>query len=341
MGRRKLAAWLLGITAMLALSGCSSADTGAGDDTIQIKIGTVTSENAPISQSLTQMKEELEEKSDGRIQVQLYFGGQLGGEQEMIELARVGDIQMVTSNHLNISNTIRPLAALESYFLFDDYDHAFRFMDSEGGQAMLDAYQQMDLQGVGFFPTGFRQFTNSKRPIMSAKDLKGIKIRGYSMVQIAAWESVGSVLSSVAWNELFTALQQHLVDGQESALSSIYEQKFYEVQKYVSLTSHLLSSDILVCNQKWLEGLDEADREMIMEAVDNAVQSHREHLVSQEEVYLQTFIDAAGCTVNEVPQEVKDELSKLMNAVVSPTIIELSGQEYFDLVQEWAEKTRE
>lgn len=341
MRKLKYAVWLLGAAAMLTLTGCHS-DSGGGDkpETIQIKIGTVTSENAPISEALLQMKEELEEKSDGHIQVELYFGGQLGGEQEMIELARVGDIQMVTSNHLNISNTIRPLAALESYFLFDDYAHAFRFMDSEGGQAMLDAYQQMDLQGLGFFPTGFRQFTNSKRPIQTAKDLKGIKIRGYSMVQIAAWESVGTVLSAVAWNELFTALQQKLVDGQESALSSIYEQKFYEVQKYISLTSHLLSSDILVCNQKWLNKLNETDRQLITEAVSNAVDYHRENLVAQEQTYLDVF-EKAGSVVNEVPQEVKEELSRQMNAVVSPTIIKLSGQEYFDLVQEWAEKTRQ
>lgn len=338
MKKRCLALFLSALM-LAALAGCG-AGGNADDEKIVIKIGTVTSENAPISEALMGMKEELAEKSNGRIEVVLYFGGQLGGEQEMIELTRVGDIQMVTSNHLNISNTIRPLAALESYFLFDDYEHAFRFMDSEGGQVMLDAYQQMDLQGLGFFPTGFRQFTNNKRPIEAADNLKGLKIRGYSAVQIAAWEAVGVNLTSVAWNELFTAMQQNLVDGQESALSSIYEQKFYEVQKYISLTSHLISSDILVCNQPWLESLDPADRALITEAVGNAVAFHRENLVSQEDFYIQEF-ERSGTQVNTISQAEKAVMKERIDAAVDPTIVALAGQENFDLVQEWAEKTRQ
>ena len=205
---------------------------------------------------------------------------------------------------------------------------------------MLDAYQQMDLQGMGFFPTGFRQFTNNKRPIETVEDLQGLKIRGYSPVQIAAWEALGLNLTAVNWNELFTSMQQSLVDGQESALSSIYEQKFYEVQDYISLTSHLISSDILVCNQAWFDSLSPEDQELITEAVENAVQYHRETLVEQEEAYVQSF-EEYGCQVNEVSQETRDEMKKIVDEVVNPTIVEMAGQETFDLVQEWAEKTRE
>lgn len=336
--KRRCFALILATLMVVMLAGCG--DNGADDDRINIKIGTVTSENAPVSQALMRMKEEIEEKTNGRFYVQLYFGGQLGGEQEMLELTRVGDIEMTTSQHLNVSGTIGELAALESYFMFDDYDHAFRFMDSPGGQAMLDAYQQMDLQGMGFFPTGFRQFTNNKRPIETVEDLQGLKIRGYSPVQIAAWEALGLNLTAVNWNELFTSMQQSLVDGQESALSSIYEQKFYEVQDYISLTSHLISSDILVCNQAWFDSLSPEDQELITEAVENAVQYHRETLVEQEEAYVQSF-EEYGCQVNEVSQETRDEMKKIVDEVVNPTIVEMAGQETFDLVQEWAEKTRE
>lgn len=336
--KRRCFALILAALMAVTLVGCG--DSSADDGRINIKIGLVVSENAPISQALMRMKEEIEEKSDGRFYVQLYFGGQLGSEQDMLELTRVGDIEMATSAHLNMSGTIGELAALESYFMFDDYDHAFRFMDSPGGQAMLDAYQQMDLQGMGFFPTGFRQFTNSKRPIETIEDLKGLKIRGYSPIQIAAWEALGTNLTAVNYNELFTAMQQSLVDGQESAMSSIFEQKFYEVQDYISLTSHIISSDILVCNQAWFDSLNAEDQELITEAVGNAVQYHRETLTTQEDSYIQAF-EEYGCKVNEVPQETRDEMKKIVDEVVNPTIIEMAGQETFDLVQEWAEKTRE
>lgn len=349
MKKNQLIALTLSLAMVLPLSACggTSAASEKGTDgasapgkTIDIKIGTVMSENAPGAQALLSLKDDLAEKSGGRINVMLYFGGQLGGELEMIEQARGGDIQMVTSNHMNISNTIKPLAALESYFLFDDYDHAFRFQDSEGGQAMLDAYNEMGLQGLGFFATGFRQFTNSKKPITKASDLKGIKIRGYSEVQIAAWQSVGVVLSSVAWNELFTSMQQHLVDGQECAISSIYEQKFYEVQKYVSLTSHLMSSDILVCNQQWLAGLDPADREMILQAVKDAAVFHRTNFVTLEEGYIEEF-KKNDTEVNELDDAARQELSDIMNAAVNPAIIKLAGQENFDIVQKWAKETKQ
>lgn len=335
--KRNCFLFILAALMVAMLAGCSNEN--ADKNQINIKIGTVASENAPVSKALLKMKEELEEKSNGRFYVQIYFGGQLGGEQEMLELTRVGDIEMVTSQHLNVSCTIGTLAALESYFMFDDYDHAFRFMDSPGGQKMLDAYQRMDLQGMGFFPTGFRQFTNNKRPIETVEDLKGLKIRGYSPVQIAAWEALGLNLTAVNWNELFTSMQQNLIDGQESALSSIFEQKFYEVQNYISLTSHLISSDILVCNQTWFDSLTSEDQNLITEAVANAVQYHRETLTSQENSYIQAF-EEYGCRVTTVPQETRDNMKKIVDAVVNPAIIEMAGEETFDFVQEWVEKTR-
>lgn len=336
--KKRIIAFALAAMMVLGLTACGG-EGGSDDGKMTIKIGTVMSENAPAAAALEQMKAELAEKSEGRINVMIYYGGQLGGEPEMVEQTRSGDIQMATSNHMNISNTIHPLAALESYFLFEDYDHAFRFQDSEAGQAMLDAYNEMGLQGLGYLTGGFRHFTNSKRPITCAADLKGIKIRGYSEVQIAAWEAVGVNLSSVSWNELFTSMQQKLIDGQECAISSIYEQKFYEVQKYITLTSHLLSSDILVCNQAWLENLPEADRTMIMDAVRHAVEFHRENFVALENEYIETFKES-GNEINELEPEARQEIADKMNAAVNPTIIKLTGQETFDMVQEWAEKTK-
>lgn len=165
--KRNCFLFILAALMVAMLAGCSNEN--ADKNQINIKIGTVASENAPVSKALLKMKEELEEKSNGRFYVQIYFGGQLGGEQEMLELTRVGDIEMVTSQHLNVSGTIGTLAALESYFMFDDYDHAFRFMDSPGGQKMLDAYQRMDLQGMGFSPRASASLPTTSVPLRQLK----------------------------------------------------------------------------------------------------------------------------------------------------------------------------
>lgn len=338
---KRIACLLLSVALLVSLIGCSSPAPApkAPEEKIVIKVGSVVSPASPGAQSLEVFKKTVAEKTNGRIDVQLFLSGQLGKELEMIDQVRLGDIQMATSNPMNISNTIKPLAALESYFLLDDLEHAFRFQDSAAGLAMLDEYKAMGMQGVAYFPTGFRQFTNSKQPINAVSDLKGLKIRGYSEVQTKAWESVGASLSAVAWGELFTSLQQKLIDGQESAISSIYEAKFYEVQKYLSLTSHLFSTDILVANEKFMNSLSDADRQIITDALKDAVAAHRVTLVQGNDEYLQKIKDA-GVEVNEVPLEVRQEMGTIMNKVVGPTIISLAGQEKYDFVQKAAQDTR-
>lgn len=322
-----------------AASGAVSGAAAASGDKITVKIGTTVSENNPTGQSLELLKSKAAELSGGRIDVQVFYSSQLGDETEMLTQTRQGDIQMYISNPVKTSGTITAHAALEGYFLYDDWDHAMRFLDSEAGGAMLKAYESMEMEGLAYFPAGFRQFTNNKRAINTVADLKGIKIRGYSESQIAAWESVGVNLSSIAWNELFTSLQQSLVDGQECAIAGIYDAKLYEVQPYLTLTEHQLSTDVLVANTKFMNGLSPEDKKMLLDAVDAAAQAHRENFVKAEEENLKIITDY-GVKVNTLTPEVKAELREIIGKAVDPKIIAIAGQANYDLVQKSLEDTR-
>lgn len=348
---KKFVCFLMAVCMLLSLAACGTSaptanDTGAvttgtgtSGDHIIIKIGTTVSENNPIGVALASYRDKLAEATDGRIEVQVFYSSQLGDETEMLTQARQNDIQMYVSNPVKTSGTIKAHAALEGFFLFDDWDHAMRFLDGDAAAAMMDAYNVMDLQGLVFFASGFRMFTNSKHPLNTAADFQGLKIRGYSETQIKAWEAVGCNCSSVAWNELFTSLQQSLIDGQECAIASLYDAKLYEVQPYLSLTEHQLSVDCLVVNSKFFSGLSAEDQELLRSTAKEVAAVQRQTIVDKEADLLKE-IEAFGVEVNSLTPESKAELREKIGAVANPGIIAIAGQDNFDLVMNGIEAAR-
>lgn len=348
---KKFVALLLSLVLVFSLAACGGTSTPAEPapeatpeptaEKVTIKIATVISgESSPTLQALNMFKENIEAKSEGHIEVQLFPGGQLGTAIELMDQARNGDIQMTTSNPLTVNTTITELATLDQYFLFDDAAHAYRFFDSEGGQFLLDTYQQMGLQGLGYFPLGFRQMTNSKRPINTIEDFNGLKIRGYNPVQIAVWEAVGCNLSSVAWGELFSALQQNLIDGQEGAITSFSEARFYEVQKYVTLTNHMFSTDVLVANQEFMASLSEDDRAMIDSELAAAFEWQQEKVVTSTQELIDSIAADYGVEFNEIPADTLVKMKEMMAPITAENIVKISGQEVFDKVMAYVEDVR-
>ncbi len=343
----------LGLAAVLAvgvLAGCGGGEEAAtegggaaatAENPLEVKIATVISgETSPTLQALMMLETDVEAASEGRIDIQIFQGGQLGTESEVIDQTRNGDIQMTTINPLSISSTITPLATLEQYFLFESDEHAMNFLAGERGQELLGSFNQMGLQGVAYFPLGFRNLTNSKGPVETMDDLSGLKIRGYNPVQIAVWESVGCSLSSVTWNELFTAMQQKLIDGQEGALTSFSESKFYEVQDYFTFTRHTFSTDILVANQEWLGGLHADDRAIIETALADAEAFQQQEMLDQNAALVDE-LTAIGTNFAEVPADLLEEMRATMMPVTEASIVELSGQEEFDATMAAAEAAKQ
>ena len=314
----------------LGLTGCGKAEK---KDVITIRIAHDNNVNTPLHKAFLKFKELVESGSNGRMEVVIFPGGQMGSVQDTFEQCRRGDIEMSGSTTSNFTQAMPELAAWESFYMFDDTAHAKRVFESEAGKKMMEPLKRENLTGIGYMELGFRNFSNSKRPIQSEADLKGLKIRGYNPLQIKAWESVGVNTTSVSWNELFTSLQQKLIDGQECATTSFYTEKFYEAQKYWSLTRHVFTNFLWYANSDFMNSLSESDRAFLMECAQEAIDYNWE-LADQSETEILQKLKDSGFQVNDVDIAVRRRLGDTINAAIKDDIVASGGEDTYNMLMD-------
>lgn len=329
-----------------AASETAKASEAAGDvdytqgDSFEIKASTVLTEASSGGRALQMMKDELEEKTDGRITMELYFNGVLADWNTEFEMVCNGEIQLATANPLSYETQITELSTLDEYYMFDDFEHVNRFFEGEGGQYLHDAWNKVGVQGLTIFGLGFRELSNGKKEIKTIEDMAGLTIRGYSTIQIDAWKAAGATPTSVDWNELFVSMQQGLLDGQESALSTINDYSFYEVQKYITMTDHVFTMDWLIANQDWLEGLSDTDRQLLDEVVADVYEWQKATYQAEDQELLETFQNDYGMTITYLDDDVKAELKEKMGPVSIASIKEMAGEDVYNTVHDYVEACR-
>ncbi|MEG0963730.1 MAG: TRAP transporter substrate-binding protein [Lachnospiraceae bacterium] len=319
----------LGVLGAISLSGC--AEKNKEDDVIKIRIAHDNNVQTPVHKSFLKFEKLVEERSNHKLDVVIFPGAQMGSVSDTFEQTRRGDIEMSATTTSNFTAAIPEFAVWESFYMFDDTAHAKRVLDGEVGQKMMEPLGKMDLTGIGYMELGFRNFSNSKRPIVKPEDLKGLKMRGYNPLQIKAWTAVGTNPTSVSWNELFTSLQQKLIDGQECATNSFYTEKFYEAQKYWSLTKHVFTNFLWYANEEFMDSLSEENQKIIREAAKEAIDYNWE-LVDETENSVLESLEKEGFAVNEVDLKVRRELGEKMNVAIKEDIIKQCGPEIYDTV---------
>lgn len=194
-------------------------------------------------------KDIVEAETSGAIQVQLYPAGQLGGERELIESTKLGTLQMAMVSGA-IAGYFKPAMVLDIPYLFSSAPVAWEVLDGAFGAELAAAIlKETGMRVLAYGETGFRNFTNSKRPIQSPADLQGLKIRVMETpLYITMVKSLGAAPTPIAWPETYTSLQQGVVDGQENPVSVILQAKFAEVQKHLTLDGHTYGADFLLIN---------------------------------------------------------------------------------------------
>lgn len=319
---------------VLAVTMCSGCSPSTEDDgVIRVRIAHDNNVNTPLHKAFLKYEELVEEQSGGEIDVVILPGGQMGSVQDTFEQCRRGDIEMSGSTTSNFTNAIPEFAVWESFGMFDDADHAKRVLESEAGKTLMEPLERHDLVGIGYMELGFRNFSNSKHPIQTVEDLKGLKIRGYNPIQIKAWEALGCNTTSVSWGELFTSLQQKMIDGQECATTSFYSEKFYEAQEYWSLTQHVFTNFLWYANKDFMDSLSDEYRQILMDCAQEAIDYNWE-LANQTEQETLAMLEAEGFEVNEVDVEVRRQMGEIMNAAVKDDIIALCGEDIYNLVMD-------
>ena len=319
---------------MVVLAACGGdkekeTTDGGTKDKYVIKAGHAASEDHFAQGSFEKFKEVVEAKSDGRIEVQIFPNGQVGGEREMIEAIQLGNLTMAAPSSAPLTAFSPGMYLWDLPFLFSDHEEAHRVLDGEIGAEVLTQLEEVGIKGLGYWENGFRHLMNSKRPVEKMSDMKGLKMRTLeSPQQIKAWNATGANSTSIAFTELYSALQQGTVDAAESPLALMYAQKFQEVQNHLTLTGHMYSPWPVIMSKKFYEELPEDLQKIVDEAVLEA-RDHNRKLSAEDEAASLQLLQDAGMEVVELSDEAKNEFRETMK-IVYPDIEELVGAELFE-----------
>ena len=303
----------------------------AAKDEYVLKIGSVTNETHPYYVIFQKVfVPYVEEAGQGRIKVEFYFNAQLGGDREMVEMCQFGALAMDCATPSTLSGFEKSFQVLGLPYLFPDKETAFRALDGELGQTLDALLPAINLYNLGYFENGFRHVTNNKRPIYTPEDLDGIKIRTQeNPMHIAFFRALGANPTPINWGELYTSLQQKVVDAEETPLVLMYEAKFYEVQKYLSLTAHVYEPTMLVTSKIWLDGLPEDLQEVVREASRRFCAAERT-FIDEVEKETRGKLEAKGMIVNDLTPEQIDVFAKKAHVVYDESR-DLLGDELIDL----------
>ncbi len=257
-----------GCVAMLLLALFASAAFGA-QFTINAGIG--LNDKSAQFQSLQYFKEVVEKNSDGKIEVVLFHSSQLGDDRNMMEALKMGTQEMTCPSTAPMTAFINAFKIYDLPFIFANEEVADYILDGPVGKKLLDMLPDQGLVGLAYWENGFRMLTNSSRPVQSPEDLKGMKIRTMeNPIHLAAFRTMGANPTPMAFGELFSAMQQKVVDGQENPWGTIFLQNFFEVQKYATDTGHVYSPFVLLISKKFWDKLPDDLKAVVQDAADQS-----------------------------------------------------------------------
>jgi tripartite ATP-independent transporter DctP family solute receptor len=262
------------------------------------------------SVAMNQFRDELAKASGGQFTVDVFPAMQLGGAAENVQNVRAGTLQMIWVGMAFLSRTVPELEAISLPFQFESREQAFRVVDGPVGKLLDAKFADKGLTDLGFMELGARHVTNSKRPIKSVEDLKGLKIRMQpNETHLATFRALGANPVAMDIKELYSALQQGVVDGQENPFSVINASRYFEVQKFVSNTGHFFDFINVVANRRAFEALPPAQQKVLRASMAKAVAWQRSRAAAEEAESI-AEIKKRGMTYDEVSPQFREQMRK-------------------------------
>lgn len=262
------------------------------------------------------------QRSDNKMKVKVFPNATLGGEIAIISAMQGGTVEMSAVATSQLVGVIKDFAALDLPFLFSNEKEVDRVVEGPVGKTFLDKMPEKGMVGLSFFEHGFRNLTNSRRPVTKLEDIQGLKIRvEQNSVAIDTWNMLGTNAVPMPFPELYGALEQKAVDGQENPYSTVESSKFYEVQKYLSVTKHKYTPLVVTLSKKFWDQLSADEKKIIQDAAVEAAVYQRQANRDLSDQYLQS-LKKVGMQINEIPAA---ELAR-MRAKVQPVVDKYSAQ---------------
>ncbi|MET0346744.1 MAG: TRAP transporter substrate-binding protein [Casimicrobiaceae bacterium] len=295
-----------------------------------LKMNISLAQNSHYGVAIDTFAREVEKRTGGRYKIQNFYAGALGAERESIEGLQLGTLDLTMTSTGPVPNFVPDIAILDIPFLFRDYGHARAVLDGPIGQDMLKKFDAKGITALAWGENGFRHMTNSKHPVNGPDDLKGLKMRTMeNPVHIQAYKAFGIIPTPMAFTEVFTALQQGTVDGQENPVSVITAAKLDQVQKYMTLTGHVYSPALILMSKAQFDKLSPADKQAFVEAAKEAVKANRAR-IDEDEKKAVADLRSKGMTIVENPDKAK------FQAALGPTFTEFGkkfGQDNIDKIR--------
>lgn len=318
--------------------GNTGTETGTGTEAPKqgeylIRVAHVLQEEHQTNITLKEVfKKEVEEKSGGRIKVEIYPNGQLGGDRANIEALPLGTLEMCVPGGTVLSGFVEDFMVFDLPFLFKSKEDAFKAFDGELGNKLNAKLEEKGILNLGFGENGYRHVTNNAKPVTSPEDLKGLKIRTMeNPIHMAAFKAFGANPTPISFNELFTALQQKTVDAQENPVAIISSAKLYEVQKYLSLTGHVYTNCPYLISKSFFDSLPEDLQKVVRDAAKDTITAQRKALSEQESETLED-LKSKGMQVNELTAEQKQVFIDAAKSVYDDYVSKY-GNELLDMIK--------
>ena len=322
----KLLGFVVGSVAMLAASTAFAAE-------FRFKLAHEVAEESTQHAAATRFAQLVKERTDGAVAITVYPNSGLGPAQQALNLMRGGSVEIIQSGSTTFNGLVGETAALELPFLFRDAGHAYRVLDGKVGQGLLDKLDQHGIKGLAFLENGWREVTNNRRPVRSHEDIKGLKIRTTpNPFHIQAFQLLGANPVPMAYAELYSALETGAVDAQEHPLPVLWAAKFYEIQKYLTLTHHAYSPLILVMNKPKYEALPAEYKTVLLEAA-REVANYQRDLNAKQVAEIIAGLKKAGVEVIEqidttgFKQVVEEPLRKTFAEKYGPGLLDAVAAE--------------
>jgi tripartite ATP-independent transporter DctP family solute receptor len=302
-------------------------------DSYEIKFGIGLAEDSPQAMSVDYFGEILDQRSGGRIDVNLFPNSQVGDDLQMMNALQSGTLEMTYPSTSPATGIVPELRLFDLPFLFPTPEDADAVLDGPIGQEMLDAFDGSGIEALAFAENGYRQLTNSQRPVAAPEDVSGLAVRVMeNPIQVSIWETLGANPTSMAFGEVFSALEQGVVDGQENPWSTILTSRFYEVQDYGSETRHVYTPFIIMIGEEFYEGLCAEDQALIQEAAEQA-RDYQRTIAREYDTFAKEQLAAEGMEITELTDEQRAAFQEAVQPVYDQWRDEI-GADLVDRVQQ-------
>ncbi|GIZ11782.1 TRAP transporter substrate-binding protein [Pseudomonas sp. NCCP-436] len=302
-----------------------------------IRFGYGLNENSNQGRAVKLFAEEVARASDGKLKVRAFGAASLGSDDQMQRALIGGAQEIMVGSTATLVGISKEMAVWDTPFLFSSAQQADAVLDGPVGREIMDKLEEKGLVGLVYWENGFRNLTNNVRPVTRLEEFSGIKLRVMpNPVFLETFRMMGANALPLPFSELFTALETRAVDGQENPFNTILTSRFYEVQKYLTVTNHAYSPWIVTVSKRWWDKLSATEQGILLEAARKARDFER--LDTREEAQRALAeLQAKGMQVNEIDAgEVRRMREKAAPAVQK--VIDTVGRELFEKVQQEAEK---